>query len=52
MERAEKAGIPTRVHTLKPYRDAGRIAGNTTPTWPLVKEYKPDWVCSPGGCTF
>ncbi|MEZ4558094.1 MAG: formyltransferase family protein [Caldilineaceae bacterium] len=24
LERAEKAGIPTRVHTLKPYRDAGR----------------------------
>ena len=33
LERAEAAGIPTRYHPLKPYRDAGRHARSMTPIW-------------------
>ena len=49
LERAEKAGIPTHVHTLKPYRDAGRDRREyDADLAALVKDYKPDWVVLAG----
>ena len=49
LERAAKAGIPTRVHTLKPYRDAARDRREyDADLAALVKEYKPDWVVLAG----
>jgi formyltetrahydrofolate-dependent phosphoribosylglycinamide formyltransferase len=49
LQRAEKAGIPTRVHRLKPYKDAGRSRGEYDADLAgLLKEYRPDWVVLAG----
>src|SRR5690606_26848550 len=49
LERAAKAGVPTRVHTLKPYRDAGRSREEyDADLAELVLEAKPDWVVLAG----
>lgn len=43
--RAEKAGLPTRYHPLKPYTDAGRPRSEYDADLArIVAEYKPDWV--------
>ena len=45
LQRAAKAGIPTRVHALKPYRDEGRSRNEyDADLAELLKEYGPDWV--------
>jgi formyltetrahydrofolate-dependent phosphoribosylglycinamide formyltransferase len=49
LQRAEKAGIPTRYHPLKPYRDAGRERSEyDADLAQLLREYKPDWVVLAG----
>lgn len=49
LERAEKAGIPTRYHPLKPYRDAGRSREEyDADLAALLAEYAPDWVVLAG----
>jgi len=49
LERAEKAGIPTRYHPLKPYRDAGRQrADYDADLAALLAEYRPDWIVLAG----
>ncbi len=49
LERAEAAGIPTRYHPLKPYRDAGRErAEYDADLATLLAEYAPDWVVLAG----
>lgn len=49
LERAQKAGIPTRVHPLKPYRDAGRSREEyDADLAALVREAAPDWVLLAG----
>lgn len=49
LERAAKAGIPARVHALKPYRDAGRSREEyDADLAELVREAKPDWVVLAG----
>lgn len=49
LARAEKAGIPTRVHRLKPYRDEGRDRQEyDADLAALLKEFKPDWVVLAG----
>lgn len=49
LERAAKAGIPTRYHPLKPYRDAGKSREEyDADLAALLKEYAPDWVVLAG----
>ena len=49
LQRAEKAGIPTRVHALKPYTEAGRSRREyDADLAKIVKEYRPDWVVLAG----
>jgi len=49
LERAEKAGVPTRYHPLKPYRDAGRSRNEyDADLAKIVMEYKPDYVVLAG----
>jgi formyltetrahydrofolate-dependent phosphoribosylglycinamide formyltransferase len=49
LQRAEKAGIPTRYHPLKPYRDDGRERSEyDADLAQLLREYKPDWVVLAG----
>ncbi|HXF61315.1 MAG TPA: phosphoribosylglycinamide formyltransferase [Caldilineaceae bacterium] len=49
LERAAKAGVPSRVHALKPYRDAGRSREEyDADLAELVREAKPDWVVLAG----
>jgi formyltetrahydrofolate-dependent phosphoribosylglycinamide formyltransferase len=49
LQRAEKAGIPTRYHPLKPYRDDGRErSAYDADLAQLLREYKPDWVVLAG----
>ena len=49
LQRAEKAGIPTRVHALKPYTEAGRSRHEyDADLAQIVREYRPDWVVLAG----
>lgn len=49
LERARRAGIPTEVHPLKPYVDAGRSRREyDADLAKLVKRYQPDWVVLAG----
>lgn len=49
LERAEAAGIPTRYHPLKPYRDAGKErAEYDADLASILAEYAPDWVVLAG----
>ncbi len=49
LERAEQAGIPTRYHPLKPYRDAGKErADYDADLAALLAEFTPDWVVLAG----
>lgn len=49
LERAEKAGIPTRYHPLKLYRDAGKDRSDyDADLAALLAEYAPDWVVLAG----
>ncbi|RIK37015.1 MAG: phosphoribosylglycinamide formyltransferase [Chloroflexi bacterium] len=49
LQRAEKAGIPTRYHPLKPYRDAGKSRTEYDADLArLLQEYRPDWVVLAG----
>ena len=49
LERAEAAGIPTRYHPLKPYRDAGKERSEyDADLATLLAEYSPDWVVLAG----
>ncbi len=49
LQRAEKAGIPTRVHSLTPYREAGRSRREYDDDLAqIVVEYRPDWVVLAG----
>jgi formyltetrahydrofolate-dependent phosphoribosylglycinamide formyltransferase len=45
LERAAKAGVPTRYHPLKPYREAGRSREEyDADLATLLQEFTPDWV--------
>ena len=49
LERAARAGIPTRYHPLKPYRDAGQSREQyDADLAALLKEYAPQWVVMAG----
>ena len=49
LERAAKAGVPTRYHPLKPYRDAERSRNEyDADLAEIVKEYAPDYVVLAG----
>ena len=49
LERAEKAGIPTRYHPLKPYRDAGKArAEYDADLAAILADFAPDWVVLAG----
>jgi formyltetrahydrofolate-dependent phosphoribosylglycinamide formyltransferase len=49
LERAQKAGIPTFVHELQPYRAAGRSRTDyDADLASQLKEYRPDWVVLAG----
>lgn len=49
LQRAEKAGIPTRYHPLKPYRDAGcSRAEYDADLARMVTEAAPDWIVLAG----
>jgi formyltetrahydrofolate-dependent phosphoribosylglycinamide formyltransferase len=49
LERAVQAGVPGRVHALKPYRDAGRSREEyDADLATLLQEYRPDWVVLAG----
>ncbi len=49
LERAQKAGIPTRYHPLKPYRDSGRSREDyDADLATILQEYRPDWVILAG----
>jgi len=49
LERASSAGIPTHVHRLKPYREAGRSRTQFDADLAhLVAGYAPDWVVLAG----
>jgi formyltetrahydrofolate-dependent phosphoribosylglycinamide formyltransferase len=49
LQRAEKAGIPTHYHPLKPYRDAGKPRSEYDADLArLLQEYRPDWVVLAG----
>jgi formyltetrahydrofolate-dependent phosphoribosylglycinamide formyltransferase len=47
--RAERAGIPTRYHPLKPYRDRGADrSAYDADLAALLAEYQPDWIVLAG----
>jgi formyltetrahydrofolate-dependent phosphoribosylglycinamide formyltransferase len=47
--RAEKAGVPTLYHPLKPYRDAGKSRQDyDADLAKLLAEYQPDWIVLAG----
>lgn len=49
LKRAQKAGIPTRYHPLKPYREAGRSRrAYDADLAAILQEYAPDWVVLAG----
>ena len=49
LERAQQAGIPTRYHPLKPYRDAGKErADYDADMAAILAEYAPDWIVLAG----
>ncbi len=49
LARAEKAGVPTLYHPLKPYRDAGKTRHDYDADLArLLAEYQPDWVVLAG----
>lgn len=49
LERAAKAGVPTRYHALKPYRQAGRTREEyDAELAQIVAEFMPDWVVLAG----
>ena len=49
LQRAEKAGIPTVVHALKPYRDAGKTREQyDADLAEIVVGYAPEWVVLAG----
>lgn len=49
LERAAQAGVPTRYHPLKPYRDAGRSREEyDADLAQIVAEAAPDWVVLAG----
>ncbi len=49
LQRAQKAGIPTHLHSLKSYRDAGRSRHEYDAALAaLVQPYQPDWVVLAG----
>jgi formyltetrahydrofolate-dependent phosphoribosylglycinamide formyltransferase len=49
LQRAQKAGIPTRYYPFKPYRDAGRArAEYDADLATLLMAYQPDWVVMAG----
>ena len=49
LERAAKAGVPTRYHPLKPYREAERSRNDyDADLAQIVKEYAPDYVVLAG----
>ena len=49
LQRAEKAGIPTLVHRLKPVLDEGRTRREyDADLASLLKQYRPDWVVLAG----
>ncbi|RLT43353.1 MAG: phosphoribosylglycinamide formyltransferase [Chloroflexi bacterium] len=49
LERAARAGIPTRYHPLKPYRDVGRERTEYDADLAVIlAEYAPDWVVLAG----
>jgi formyltetrahydrofolate-dependent phosphoribosylglycinamide formyltransferase len=49
LERAAKAGVPTHVHSLKPYRDAERSREEyDADLAKIVKEFSPDYVVMAG----
>jgi phosphoribosylglycinamide formyltransferase-1 len=49
LERAEAAGIPSRYHPLKPYRDAGQERTEyDADLAAILAEYAPDWVVLAG----
>lgn len=49
LQRAQKAGIPTRYFPLKPYRDAGKTrADYDADLAKLLQEAQPDWIVLAG----
>lgn len=49
LERAARAGIPTQVHALKPYQDAGRgRVEYDADLAALVAPFRPDWIVLAG----
>lgn len=49
LQRAAKAGIPTRYHPLKPYRDAGQERTvYDAALAEIVAAYRPDWIVLAG----
>ncbi len=49
LQRAEKVGIPTRYHPLKPYTDAGRDRSEyDAELAAILQEYQPEWVILAG----
>src|SRR5690606_6741498 len=49
LERAARAGVPTRYHPLRPYRDAGRSRESyDADLAELVAAARPDWVVLAG----
>ncbi len=49
LQRAEKVGIPTRYHPLKPYTDAGRDRSEyDADLAAILQEYQPEWVILAG----
>jgi len=49
LTRAERAGIPTRYHALKPYRDRGQDrAAYDADLAAILPDYAPDWVVLAG----
>lgn len=49
LERAQKAHIPTEVHLLKPYREAGRSRREyDAHLAAMLHKYRPDWVILAG----
>lgn len=49
LTRAERAGIPTRYHPLKPYRDQGRDRSEyDRDLAALLADFRPDWIVLAG----
>jgi formyltetrahydrofolate-dependent phosphoribosylglycinamide formyltransferase len=49
LQRAQQAGLPTRYHPLKPYRDDGRTRRDyDRDLADIVAEYRPDWIVLAG----